>query len=178
MTAEEEAALYTGMRQGELLNLTWGQVDLLGWTFDFPPTKRGNKRLVPIAEPLYYILVWLRDAQARAGGHGPDGRVFLREDGHPWSKWGAQYQFNKAIEAAKIPPIRFHDLRHSCSSRLKRQGVHEMDIQQLLGHKSLQTTHGYIHIRTEELRRAVNLLPSTNVAHENAVKESLSSNYK
>jgi len=159
-----QAGLYTGMREGELLKLTWDQVDLAGRTLDFPPTKRGRKRLVPIAEPLYYVLARLR---SRSGGQGASDRVFLRADGHPWSKWGVEYHLAKAITAAEIPPLRFHDLRHTCSSRLKRQGVDPMDIQELLGHKSMSTTRGYIHIRTEELRRAVNLLaPSTNMTQE------------
>jgi integrase len=93
----------------------------------------------------------------------------LRPDGKPWTKDAVQSAWERALTAAEIDaPLRFHDLRHTCSSRLKRLGVDEMEIQELLGHKSLKTTRGYIHIRTEELRRAVNLLASTRKAQETA----------
>jgi integrase len=86
----------------------------------------------------------------------------------PWSKGAVEAHLMAALKAAKIEtPLRFHDLRHTCSSRLKRKGVVPVDIQELLGHKSMSTTRGSFHIRTEELRRTVNLLtPSTNLTQE------------
>lgn len=162
-----QAAIFTGMRQGELIGLTWGQVDLAGRALDFPPTKRGRKRLVPIAEPLYYVLARLRHQRSAAGGPKPIDRVFLRENGTPWTKDSVERRLEAALKVAEIEtPLRWHDLRHTCSSRLKRLGVDDMEIQELLGHKSLRTTRGYIHIRTEQLRRAVNLLASTREAQE------------
>ena len=163
-----QGAIFTGMRQGELIGLTWAQVDLAGRALDFAPTKRGKKRLVPIAEPLYYVLARLRHERSAAGGPATADRVFLRESGRPWKKDAVQARLAGALKAAEIEtPLRFHDLRHTCSSRLKRLGVDEMEIQELLGHKSLKTTRGYIHIRTEQLRRAVNLLaPGTRMTQE------------
>lgn len=159
-----QAAIFTGMRQGELIGLRESQVDLAGRVIDFPPTKRGKKRLVPIAEPLYYVLARLRQERTRNGGRQLAGKVFLREDGRPWTKDSVERRLERALKDAKIEtPLRFHDLRHTCSSRLKRLGVDDMEIQELLGHKSLRTTRGYIHIRTEELRRAVNLLGNFSV---------------
>jgi integrase len=46
-----QAAIFTGMRQGELIALRESQVDLAGRTLDFTPTKRGRKRLVPSPSP-------------------------------------------------------------------------------------------------------------------------------
>jgi len=164
-----QAAIFTGMREGELFGLTWPQVDLAGRVIDFPPTKHGRKREMPIAEPLYYILARLKAERARSGGPASTDRVFVRADGQPWTKQTLGAYFKKALAAAEITtPLRFHDLRHTCASRLQRLGVHEMEIQQLLGHKTLQTTRGYINIRTEELQRAVNLLASTNMTQEPA----------
>ncbi len=162
-----QAAIFTGRREGELLALTWPQGDLAGRVIDFPPTKRGRKRPMPIAEPLrlYYVLARLKAGQGHSNGHAPADRVFLRPDGRPWSKWTLEAHFKKALTAAEITtPLRLHDLRHTCASRLQRVGVHEMEIQQLLGHKTLRTTRGYINIRSEEFRRAVNFLRSTRTA--------------
>ncbi len=67
------------------------------------------------------------------------------------------------MKAAKIFPLKFHSLRHACSSRLKRQGVYEMDIQELLGHKSMLMLRSQIHSRTEEMLGDVSLLASTSL---------------
>jgi len=155
-----QAALYTGMRMGELLTLTWGRVDLKKRTLDFEPTKRGRKRLVPIAEPLYYVLARIKAAREASGGPKPEDRVFFHADGRPWNKWAAEHRFGKAVTAAKIPPIRFHDLRHTIASRLKRGGVHETEIQRLLGHKTLAMTDRYINVEVEQLRAALAVLPN------------------
>lgn len=178
-----QAALYTGMRQGELLALTWGQVDLSNRTLDFEPTKRGRKRLVPVAEPLYYVLARLRGSDR----HADTDRVFLRGGGSPWNKWAAENRFAHAVTAAKIPPIRFHDLRHTIASRLKRGGVQATEIQRLLGHKTLAMTDRYINVEVEQLRTALAVLPSTTEAQglpastkraqESEAVPSLSGNY-
>jgi integrase len=161
------AALYTGMRQGELLSLTWAQVDLSGRVIDFPPTKRGRRRLMPIAEPLYYVLARMRADQQSKGGADPTKRVFLRPSGRPWTKWAVEAQLKTALTVAKIEKaLVFHDLRRSFASRLKRRGVHETEIQRLLGHKSLQMTDRYITVEVEQMRAAVSVLPSTNLTQE------------
>ncbi len=156
-------ALSTGMRQGELLKLTWPQVDLERRVIDFPPTKRGRKRLMPINEPLYYVL-----ARRKAAGQGITGpekgnRVFSRPDGLPWSKWMVEEHFTKALKAAGIvKPLVFHDLRHTFASRLKRNGIGETEIQRLLGHKTLAMTDRYITVEIEQMHAAVASLASKN----------------
>ncbi len=159
-----QAGIFTGMRQGELLALTWPRVDLGRRVLNFPPTKRGRKREIPMNEPLYYLLARLWGEASRNGQGAPD-RVFLRPDGMPWSKWTVESHLGKALAAAGIhTPLVFHDLRHTCASRLNRQGVPEANIQQLLGHTTAKTTRGYITIQTEDLRRSLNLLASRNNA--------------
>jgi integrase len=48
----------------------------------------------------------------------------------------------KALAAAKLPTVRFHDLRHSCASLLLSLGVHAKLVQETLGHSSYQLTMG------------------------------------
>ena len=115
-------------------------------------------------------------------------RVFLRAGGRPWNKWAVENRFAHAVTAADIAPIRFHDLRHTIASRLKRAGIHETEIQRLLGHKTLAMTDRYINVKVEQLRAALAVLPnpsireaqdffpSTNMTQEREVSESLSGN--
>ncbi len=147
-----QAALHTGMREGELLRLEWRQVNLNGRVIDFPPTKRGKKRLMPINESLFYILARRKQTPA------PSGRVFVKPDGEPWSKSAVRYYLNKGTEAAGVQDFTFHDTRHTFSSRLVRGGVHAVYVQELLGHKSSRTTERYMHAQTSDLQAAVGTL--------------------
>ena len=49
------------------------------------------------------------------------------------------YQFKKLIEAAEVPSIRSHDLRHTCATLLS-QGVHPKIAQERLGHANVSMT--------------------------------------
>ncbi len=53
--------------------------------------------------------------------------------------------FMKAVRLAKIPPIRFHDLRHTFATRLVRSGVDIVTVQHLLGHSNIMMTSRYAH---------------------------------
>lgn len=163
------AALYTGMRQGELLKLAWAQIDLAARVIDFPPTKRGRKRLMPIREPLYCIVMRLKAERSASGGPTAADRVSSRPGATGWTKWAVEAQTKKALGAAGIhKPLVFHDLRHTFAPQLKRNGAHETEIQRLLGHKTLAMTDRYIGVEVEQLRTTVNLLTDRTSAEVSA----------
>jgi integrase len=67
-------------------------------------------------------------------------------------------EFTAALQESGLPPMRFHDLRHSCATLLLVQGVHPKLVQDTLGHSSYQLTMDtYSHIlpalKTEVARR-------------------------
>jgi len=156
------AGLTTGMRQGEILKLTWSQVDLTRRVIEFPPTKRGRKRLMPINERRYYVL-----ARRKAAGQGVTGRlvcdhVFSRIEFGAWSRWAVEAQFAEALAAAGITKrLAFHNLCRTFASRLKRNGMGETEIQRLLGHKTLQMTDRYINVEIEQMRAATDSLKAS-----------------
>jgi integrase len=53
--------------------------------------------------------------------------------------------FRKAVKSARIPPIRFHDLRHTFATRLIQSGVAITTVQRLLGHANISMTARYAH---------------------------------
>jgi integrase len=53
-----------------------------------------------------------------------------------------RYQFNKLLDAAGLPRMHFHDLRHSAATILLSMGVPPHMVQELLGHADIQTTLG------------------------------------
>jgi integrase len=134
-----EAGLMTGMREGELIRLTRGQVDLAERLINFPPTKNGLKRLMPINERLYYLLC-RRCARLRPRD------LILSLGSTPWERWHIRNRLGVAITKAEIPPFRFHDLRHTAASRLRRAGADMDHIRKVLGHRNVTTTDGYVPI--------------------------------
>ncbi len=110
-----EAGLLTGMREGELIHLTRIQVDLENRLINFPPTKKGRKRLMPVNERLYYLLC------RRCAGLSPTDLVFSL-DSRPWQRWHIRNRLTVAARKADVVNFRFHDLRHTAASRLRRSG--------------------------------------------------------
>ncbi len=73
--------------------------------------------------------------------------------------------FEKGCEAGEVTfgqtkagGLTWHDLRHTFATRLRGQGVHELDIMQLLGHSSIGVTAGYAHGMTDVIQSAVDKL--------------------
>ena len=144
-------ALQTGMRQGELLGLTWEHVDLAQKTIYVAHTKTGRPRRIPMSGPVEVELRSLKQ-DASEGEH-----VFS------YSRTGLKlttfrHTWERACKQARISGLRFHDLRHTFATRLRAKGVHEMDIMTLLGHSTLQMTSRYTHAMPQNLRTAVDSL--------------------
>ena len=147
-------ALQTGMRQGEILGLTWKNVDFEQKTIYVAHTKTGRPRKLPMNEP---VEVELRSVKQDASS---EEHVFS------YARTGLKlttfrHAWEGACSAAKIFGLRFHDLRHTFATRLRGKGVHEMDIMTLLGHTTLQMTSRYTHAMPEKLRVAVDSLTAT-----------------
>jgi len=67
--------------------------------------------------------------------------VFCDTDGNPLRKSNLlRRSFFPLLEKAKVPRIRFHDLRHTAATLLLSQGVHPKVVQERLGHSQISLT--------------------------------------
>jgi integrase len=145
-------AYHTGMRRGEILTLTWEQVDLKEGFILLRPedTKINEGRLVPLEEKLVEMF--------RAMPRGlPGVRVFTR-DGQPITC--IREVFEMACKRAEIEGFTFHDLRHTFNTNAFRAGVPIPTIMKITGHKSLTMFKRYTTITTEDLKAAVRKIGS------------------
>ncbi len=148
-------ALETGMRNGEIQNLFWSDVDLERRTITVIRTKNNESRILPISNRL---LPSLEQLYIQRQGI----RVFSKQDGTPYGNWRKAYE--QALKRTGIKDFRFHDLRHTFASYLVMAGVDIRTVQVLMGHKTIQMTMRYSHLSQSHLLDAVNRV-GTNVAH-------------
>lgn len=68
------------------------------------------------------------------------GYVFTAEDGTPAHPEAVAWQFRRALAAASVPAIRFHDMRHTSATLDLAAGVHPKVVQERLGHATIAMT--------------------------------------
>jgi integrase/recombinase XerD len=148
-----------GLRIGEGLRLESGHIDTgrgMVWIRD---GKGARDRRVPLPKPLLTRLrrYWKED---RPVSTMP--LLFVAAEGTPIHETTIQKTFNAAQQEANIPRrATVHTLRHSYATHLVEHGISLRTIQDLLGHKSLQTTEVYMHVTlpgTERLQEVLDRL--------------------
>jgi integrase len=148
-------AAMTGLRRGELLGLTWEDVDLKQGTLLVHSTighttKGGKIRLIPMNTAVRQLFERLPKTE---------GPIFIGERGG-WKRGDFVCRsFKKAIRNCKLDTkLHFHSLRHTFASLLVKEGVSLYHVQRLLGHSSSRVTEIYAHLGTTELSGSVEKL--------------------
>lgn len=141
-------AVMTGLRQGELLALRWLDVD---WTagrvrvrrnfvrghWGAPKSRRGS-RSVPLADRLAGELELHFQ---RSAFKADDDLVFADpRTGDVLDHSQLVQRFKKALRAAAVRRVRFHDLRHTFGTRMAASGVPMRTLQEWMGHRDHRTT--------------------------------------
>lgn len=142
------AGLRTGLRRGDLLRLTWHQVNLADGWIEVVTAKRKVPVALGIPPDLRAALEWCAD---RRNGHDA---VFLRHDGEPWSGQSVKDAFLLAKRVAGITRrLRFHDAtRHTLGSTLVTAGMTLEEVAAILGHRDFRSTARYARVRSEAIR--------------------------
>jgi integrase len=160
-------ALATGMRKGELLALRWEDVDFEDMSLQVkrtivgqfngeyrenePKTASGRRKvLLPqfAIDALKQERIRQLEARLQVGEAWIDrDLVFCNVNGDFLPLTTLYESFKALLKKAGLPPIRFHDLRHSAATILLSMGVSAKVIQELLGHSQISITLGtYSHV--------------------------------
>lgn len=139
-------AMGCGLRVSELVSLTAGQFDA-GQGILHIRGKGGKVRLVPVPDTL------IGDLRQAIEAADPDtGYVFATHRfRRPMTRQGFNKLLRERCEAAKLPPINPHALRHAYATNLSEGGADLLGIQKLLGHASVTTTQIYIQVSTKHM---------------------------
>ena len=151
--------LYTGVRFGELANITWDDIDLDRKLLFIRPKENHSlktsnaQRAVPMPQPLFDLLYVLSQNK--------------KSETYPFcSVKGKQLKERKLLEVCKRIGIKaeitgrmfLHKFRHTYATMLIQRKVDVTEIQKLMGHASILETMVYVHVKTEELHDTVNVL--------------------
>lgn len=164
-------AIFTGLRSGELLGLTWDCVDFengmimvskqlaqprkKGEVFRFAPLKNNKPRTITPASTVFQILRRHKQSQTMQrlaiGPAWNDGGfpnlVFTHPDGSHLSQPTLWKILQKVLAAAGLDAHRFHDLRHTYVVNAFRAGDDVKTVQQNAGHYSAAfTLDRYAHV--------------------------------
>jgi integrase len=158
------AALSTGCRLGELLGLTWGDVEYAhDGKQDVPrslhlaagKTKTNQTRRVPVGSRLRAVLEMRR--------HGPNGKpfpaasfVFGNEAGERIAS--IKTAWRGACRRAALADLHFHDLKRTFGSRLLESGAQHHVVRDFLAHANIKTTSRYLATTPLALEHALHQL--------------------
>jgi integrase len=142
-------AMFTGLRKGEVLGLTWDRIDLSGGYFWIDETKNGQPLELPITDTAKQIFT--RRNKARKGDF-----VFSNKEVQIADTKKALKRISNYIELH----FTWHDCRRTFASNAELAGVGTYSIKRLMNHKTKRddVTAGYIVQTADELER-----PATNV---------------
>jgi integrase len=145
-------AINTGLRCGDLFNLTWEEVDIEEKRLSLIMGKTRHRLEVPLNEAALIIL-----AAKRATKHGP--YVFYNPvTGDRF--YDLKAGFKAGLKRSGLTGITWHTLRHTFASRLTRTGVDLVTVKERLGHATINTTMRYARSNHEAKARAVAKLPT------------------
>jgi integrase len=152
-------AIQTGMRRGELMGLTWADIDLANRRAYLNTTKNGESRQVPLTKRVITIL----DEARKMGTNKvfPMSMNVLRNQfekvkAHTKSHWFEKGMVNPFLD------LRFHDLRHEALSRLSDDGLNVIELSYISGHRTMAMLKRYTHPSHEAILKRLDSRPVAN----------------
>ena len=161
-------AILTGLRKGELIALTWSDIDFenrviavtKSWNRvdGIGPTKSTKNRYVPISNELDRFL-----KELRSQSHLNEGRVL--EQHKDWLYGDAAKVLKDFCKEIQITPVKFHDLRATFITQMLLRGVAVAKVMKIVGHSTIKTTMRYLRLIAEDTQGATEelgiILPKT-----------------
>jgi integrase len=166
-------AATTGMREAEMLGLTWDDIDLDAgtirvrstlqrvdgeWKLLDPKTEKSKRDValppVTVAALREHRIRQLAE-QAKAGKLGKSGLVFTTERGRPIHGSNLTKVLYAHLERLGLPKVTVHDLRHSAATVLYAAGIPLESIADMLGHSTTRVTADLYRHRVPEMQRDI-----------------------
>ena len=163
-------ALNTALRKNEIRTLRWQQIDLIARTLTVGRTKTegGSGRVIPLNSVAYAAIVrwasrfpeaspehYVFPACEAAGIEREQPDVDRIDPSRPIKSWRSAWR--AALKLAGLQ-LRFHDLRHTCITKLSEGQASEQTLMSIAGHLSRKMVEHYSHIRMAAKRAALDAI--------------------
>lgn len=168
----------TGVRKGEALALSWGDIDrevgvvriratlsrVGGELLVTTPKTPASRRVLPLTPGLAAVLGAQRRSQDHDRAHAQSlwqetDLVFTTETGSPMDPRNVLRAVTTAAAKAGLTRVTVHTLRHSAATTMLEAGVHLKAVSELLGHSDIRITGNvYGHVSTDIAKAAMNSL--------------------
>ena len=146
-------AINTGLRQSEILDIKWSQVDMNRRVIIILEQKNGGVDTLPLNETAIRVL------KGRCNQNPLHcDMVFPSNTGTRMSNRNLFRAFANATDRAKVNNFRFHDLRHTFATRLVQSGVEIYAVQMLGRWKNISMVRRYAHHNVESLRSSIEVM--------------------
>ncbi len=126
-----DIAIDTGMRRGEIINLTWNDIDFIRARALLNLTKNGRSRWVPLSQK---VLTYLKQIDQK------DDYIF------PITDTAVRQAWERLRQRAGILDLTFHDLRHEAISRMFESGLNVPQVMAISGHRTASQLFRYVQI--------------------------------
>ncbi len=173
-------ALFTGLREGEVLGLSWENIDFENGTvtvnrqlqrtkakgasgqYYFSTPKNGKARVI---YPAHFVMQALKSEQisqaqhrlkAGKAWHNPDNLVFTNPLGEHLAIQTVFLRYKRLASSIGLPDSRFHDLRHTYAVTALQEGDNIKTVQEALGHATASFTldvYGHVTDKMKEESR-------------------------
>lgn len=167
-----------GLRRSEILGLRWQDIDFEKNTIKICHTaimspeslmyvdntkSETSKRILPLFDDIKEYLQILKFKQKKmrelcVSEYHDNDYICKWEDGRPITPDYISRNFKPFVRKNGLPPIRFHDLRHSVASLMIESGISVESVKYWLGHSNISTTEIYIHLNFNTNLRTKNAL--------------------
>ena len=146
-------ALYTGQREGDVLEMSWHDYD--GQSIKVVQNKTGAKLSIPVHAALRDVL----DGMERVSPI-----ILTTATGRPFTDSNFRHHFGEARKAAGLVGLTFHGLRYTAAARLAQAGCTLNEIAAITGHRSLKMLAKYTRGADQERLAGAAIVKLENVA--------------
>jgi len=140
-----------GLRKSEIAKLNWENVDLAERKIKILDAKGGKERIVYYSQELGKVIEDYRKSYGNSSGALVRGSFGKRITSCPMHRIIRRMYVESGIYRGGLT---IHSLRHTYAENLRKNGVDLKVIKTLLGHSSLATTDRYLHVSSEDLKKA------------------------
>ncbi len=152
-----ELAYSSALRPREDYELKTPAIDFKQGLSFLDQSKNKKDRVVPVGRSaLAWIEKYLKEVRPRYIKDKSHSYVFINhKTGERLTVWGVRWAIQETLRRSRIRPIKPYSLRVTSATHLLLNGMNIVYISKLLGHSSIKTTRGYLHVDLKQLKQEI-----------------------